>query len=203
MEGIPTAMHEQVRWAGTESQLQTLLQEFFPLPDTAIAELMSEHKQSSTGELEKKEEDYSVEPSANTAAKHGQRREPQPALKTEDQVLSPSSMSDCQDGESPLGPPTDDSTKPKQDREPTPAPEPAASSASVMPPPSLVLEPLDREQKEEPLDGSPDTETTDRRDEPIKRREAPTRTRAHSTMVDRARNNRSDRHSRTTVSKEE
>ena len=33
MEGVPTAMHEQVRWAGTESQLQTLLQEFFRLPE--------------------------------------------------------------------------------------------------------------------------------------------------------------------------
>ena len=200
MEGIPTMMHDQVRWAGTESQLQTLLQEFFPLPDTAIAELMNEHKQSSTGELENKEEDHNMEPAENKAVEHEQQREPKSALKTEDPLFSPSSMSECQDGESPLGPPAEEPTKPVLAREPALAPEPASSSTSAMPPPSLVLEPLDRKQKEELLDESPDKRIKRRSDETNQRREAPTRTRAYSTMVDRARPNNSERFNRTTAS---
>ena len=42
MEGIPTAMREQVQWAGTESKLQTLLQEYFPYPITGIDITMGE-----------------------------------------------------------------------------------------------------------------------------------------------------------------
>ena len=193
MAGIPTMMHDQVRWAGTESQLQTLLQEFFPLPDTAIAELMNEHKKSSAGELDNKEEDYNMEPADDKAVDGEQQREPPSALKTEDPLFSPTSMSECQDGENPLGPPAEEPTKPALEREPFLAPEPASSSTAAMPPPSLVLETLDKKPKEELLDESPDKQIKRRSNETSQRREAPTRTRAHSNTVDRARPNNSER----------
>ena len=36
MEELPATMHETVQWSGTESALQTLLQEYYPYPDTDI-----------------------------------------------------------------------------------------------------------------------------------------------------------------------
>ena len=36
MDELPAAMHEAVQWSGTESALQTLLQEYYPYPDTGI-----------------------------------------------------------------------------------------------------------------------------------------------------------------------
>ena len=141
-----------------------------------------------------------MEPPADTATNHEQVREPQPALKTEDPLFSPSSMSGCLEGDSPLGPPTEVSTKPEQEREPPSAPEPAVASASVMPPPSLELKGLDRALKEEPLGEPLAAEIADQAREPTRRREAPTRTRAHSTVEGGARKNRGERHNRMTVS---
>ena len=36
MDELPAAMHEAVQWSGTESALQTLLQEYYPYPDTGL-----------------------------------------------------------------------------------------------------------------------------------------------------------------------
>ena len=36
MEELPSSMHEAVQWSGTESALQTLLQEYYPYPDSGI-----------------------------------------------------------------------------------------------------------------------------------------------------------------------
>ena len=36
MEELPDTMHEAVQWSGTESALQTLLQEYYPYPDSGI-----------------------------------------------------------------------------------------------------------------------------------------------------------------------
>ena len=36
MDELPATMHEAVQWSGTESALQTLLQEYYPYPDTGL-----------------------------------------------------------------------------------------------------------------------------------------------------------------------
>ena len=42
MEELPSSMHEAVQWSGTESALQTLLQEYYPYPDSDIDDAMGD-----------------------------------------------------------------------------------------------------------------------------------------------------------------
>ena len=42
MEELPSSMHEAVQWSGTESALQTLLQEYYPYPDSGIDDAMGD-----------------------------------------------------------------------------------------------------------------------------------------------------------------
>ena len=42
MAELPATMHEAVQWSGTESALQTLLQEYYPYPDSGIDEAMAD-----------------------------------------------------------------------------------------------------------------------------------------------------------------
>ena len=44
MEELPSTMHEAVQWSGTESALQTLLQEYYPYPDSGTDDAMGDQR---------------------------------------------------------------------------------------------------------------------------------------------------------------